>query len=228
MGEAESSTGATEDAADRVRVRVPLAILTSLVFLRLCAGWHFYREGTKKLVYDEGRGELSVGFSAETFFSQAVGPLAGVFRDQVPGFHDWEELLVVARQSAPLTSEQIAERRQWLAGYEAERKAAIAENAELKKEGKSTKSVPVKFPPAAPYAAWADQIADDWMTQLESYTKIKGMSEDQLAQAADAYQMRKQQLADFLDLEEVEMTEWQHELWRLEQWKSRPGGEEIP
>ena len=82
-------------------------IAAALLLLRLCIGWHFFSEGTKKLSYDQGQNEWSLNFSAEPFFRMATGPFAGLIKSQLPGFYDWENLLAVPHQSVPLTTEQV-------------------------------------------------------------------------------------------------------------------------
>lgn len=49
-----------------------------LVLLRLGIGWHFYREGSKKL--DSGK------FAATGFLTQATGPLAGFYHGMIPDY----------------------------------------------------------------------------------------------------------------------------------------------
>lgn len=79
--------------------RLSTALALALVALRFCTGLHFYSEGTKKLSYNSGTGELTVNFSAEGFLKQAVGPLAGFFRGMVPSFYDWQQTLVQPREA---------------------------------------------------------------------------------------------------------------------------------
>lgn len=85
--------------SDRRRQLGTLAVF-ALVLLRLAIGWHFYREGSAKLVYDKSTGRFDVTFSAESFLSQAKGPLAGWIHQMVPSGHGWSELLAVAPANA--------------------------------------------------------------------------------------------------------------------------------
>jgi uncharacterized membrane protein YphA (DoxX/SURF4 family) len=84
--------------SDRRRYLGAVAIL-GIVLLRLAVGWHFYREGSSKFSYDPAshRFKVNSSFSAESFLSQAKGPLADWFRSLAPDGHGWSEWDVVAR-----------------------------------------------------------------------------------------------------------------------------------
>ncbi|MFV2068152.1 MAG: DoxX family protein [Pirellulales bacterium] len=56
-----------------------------LVALRLAIGWHFFKEGEKKL--------LDPNFSSAPFLMQARGPLAPTFRTFLPDVHGWKQEL---------------------------------------------------------------------------------------------------------------------------------------
>ena len=71
----------TSPAAARRIVCLPLGLIIALVVLRLAVGWHFYREGTKKLEYNSETGVTPLAFSAEPFLRQAVGPVAKVVKE---------------------------------------------------------------------------------------------------------------------------------------------------
>ncbi|HEX6964091.1 MAG TPA: hypothetical protein VF175_19640, partial [Lacipirellula sp.] len=86
---------------------VPLGLIVAIVLLRLATGWHFYREGTKKLSYNPDTGEVSLNFSAEGFLRNAVGPLRDNFRSWIPNFHNWEGLLAKPWQYRPTTPEAL-------------------------------------------------------------------------------------------------------------------------
>ncbi len=193
-------------------------IVAALVLLRLVVGWHFFREGTKKLVYDQGRNEWQLDFSAEGFFSQAKGPLAGLIKGQLPGMHHWQSLLAVPRQALPFSQEADYERADWLGKYNQTRAAAA----------KAKEPVPIEFPPFAPYHDWATRIVDDWQAKLKTFTDLKGLTKEQRKQAADRFQIRHQQLADYLVDEFEAIEDYQHDLWRLEQKESQAGATDIP
>ncbi len=149
---------------------------------------------------------------------QTTGPLAGLLKNQLPNFHDWETLLAVPKQSQPLTSTEITERQEWHKQYARRR-------AEAKKE---KQPLPIEFPGYAPYTAWANQIIDDLRPHLKSYTEIQGITNEQSAQAAELFHQQHQHLADLLDEEEESITELQHELWRLKNMQAAGGAEDIP
>lgn len=77
--------------------RWPTAAIVGLVLLRLALGWHFFSEGSKKLIYSKTTGQVELNVPTAALFLQARGPLAPYFKSQVPGFHDWQDLLVVPR-----------------------------------------------------------------------------------------------------------------------------------
>jgi uncharacterized membrane protein YphA (DoxX/SURF4 family) len=85
---------------DRRRILSGFAVL-ALVLLRLAVGWHFFREGTEKVVYDPHDGQLRKTFSAEGFLANAKGPLAGWYRANIPDDHGWRDLLATPRKNDP-------------------------------------------------------------------------------------------------------------------------------
>jgi uncharacterized membrane protein YphA (DoxX/SURF4 family) len=206
-----------EPVTVRRMAAVPMSLIVAIVLLRLAAGWHFYREGTKKLTYDATTGETRVSFSAEPFLRQAVGPWAKWFKRDLPSFHDWEHLLVVPKRG-PTTTADLAERSRWLADYNKRRTEAE----------KSEKPLPIEFPPDAPYAAWAKRIDDDWQDAAAAFQAIDGLSDEQRAAAANALYRRRQELADYLSSQENSFADWQHELWRLGSWEAAPEAAELP
>lgn len=193
-------------------------IVAALVLLRLCVGWHFFSEGTKKLAYDRGQNEWRLDFSAEGFLSQAKGPLAGLFQSQLPGRHGWQSLLAVPKQARPLDTKQLYERVDWLDGYKQRRAQAAKEKRPL----------PIELPPFAPYRDWATRVVDDWRAKLKAFTDLDMLGETQREQAAERFQVRHQQLADYLAGELEAIEDYQHDLWRLEQKKAMAGADEIP
>ncbi|MEQ8211132.1 MAG: DoxX family membrane protein [Lacipirellulaceae bacterium] len=192
--------------------------IISLVLLRLAIGWHFFCEGKKKISYNAVTGEREINIPSEMLFGRAVGPFADFFKSRLPDFHQWEELLAQPRQIIPQSEEDVAKAVRWQAVYERDRKKANEER----------KIYEAQFPPTAPYKEWAEQIVEDWREIQAEVVAIKGLSDEQKAAAADALQRRHLQLADFLQTESQDITEWQHELWRLDQWEEKPGAEDIP
>ena len=181
----------------------------ALVLLRLAIGWHFFREGLGKLAYDEGTRQYHIAFSAEGFLAQAKGPWAAKFKAWAPNVHDWVGLLAVPRQNHEPTAEEAAQQAKSQAEYN-ERQAQASKNG-----GTS----PVEFPPAAPYHDWAARIAEDWKAILSNVTAIPGLSEEQRHRAAEVFSQRVQQLTDYLAAQADAITDYQHELWRLDGWR---------
>jgi uncharacterized membrane protein YphA (DoxX/SURF4 family) len=172
------------------------------------------------LEYDrhEGKLRLAPSFSAEGFLTQAKGPLAKLFHSQAPDDHGFRELLAVPRQNVPPTSEQTAEQSRWRADYERRR-------AEAAKAGGD---VPIEFPPSAPYHDWAVRIADDWRAVRDDVKAVSGLTDAQKERADEAFTSRLQQVADYLAGEAEAITEYQHEMWRLQNWRSSPEAGDMP
>lgn len=192
--------------------------ITALFLLRFCLGLHFFSEGTKKISYNEARDEWELVFSAEPFLSQATGPLAGFYRSQVPGFHQWEELLAVPRQAKEPTEEDLAAEQTWQEEYERRRREAI-EAGEVP---------PFEFPEYAPYANWAEQIKTDFRLKFEGFTDIASLTDEQRARAVEIFQERLNQLSKLFEEEAVAISEFQHELWRLQRMQNEQSSREVP
>ena len=190
----------------------------ALLLLRLCLGAHFFSEGTKKLTYDKAQEEWELDFSAEGFFRGATGPFASLFKSQLPGVYDWQNLLAVPTQSKPLSSEESFKRQDWQTDYAARRKAAA----------KAKNPVPIEFPEYAPYKAWGEEVVAGLSSKLKSFTDLSGISDEQDAQAADLFLARKQELADLLSDESQSIEDYQHELWRLQNMDATAGTNEVP
>ena len=190
----------------------------ALLLLRLCMGWHFFSEGTKKLTYDQVNQEWDISVPTEVVFRNATGPFANFYKNQLPGFYDWENLLAVPAESKPLTEEQIKERRDWASDYAKRRATASKEDEPL----------PIEFPEHAPYRSWAEAITEGMRTKLEKFTKLSKVDDQQAAEAASLFEARHQQLADFLEEEASAIEEYQHELWRLQNLENQNGADNIP
>ncbi|MEM8944852.1 MAG: DoxX family protein [Planctomycetota bacterium] len=208
------STGGVTGASASSLWKFTLALL----LLRLCIGWHFFSEGTKKFSYDEGQKEWSVNVPTERLFRSATGPFANFFKNQLPGFYDWENLLAVPKESKPLTAEELAARVEWDQGY-AKRLAAAK---------KEQQPEPIELPEYAPYKAWGDAIVEGMREKLDRFSKLSDVSDEQDAAAADHFVARHRQLADFLGEEFEAIEEYQHELWRLENLEEQGGATDIP
>lgn len=190
----------------------------ALLLLRLCIGWHFFSEGTKKLTYDEGREKWEITVPTEMVFRSATGPFASLYKNQVPGFYDWENMLAVPTESKPLTAEQLKEHADWEGGYRSRRAKATKEGEPL----------PAEMPEYAAYKPWADAITDGLREKLTKFNKLSSVTEEQAAEAAKLFGARELQLVDFLSQEAEAIEEYQHELWRLENLEAQNGADDLP
>jgi uncharacterized membrane protein YphA (DoxX/SURF4 family) len=104
---------------DRRRYLSGFAVL-ALVLLRLVIGWHFFREGAEKVVFEPHTGQLRRGaFSSEGFLTNAKGPLAGWYRANVPDGHGWRDLLATPRENA-LSKDAPSPHGEWAERIEAD------------------------------------------------------------------------------------------------------------
>ncbi len=203
---------------DRRRILGSFAVF-ALVLLRLVIGWHFFGEGAKKLQYDRHDRQFHLAFSADKeFLDKAKGPLASWYLAYTPDEHNWRQLLATPRQNVPPTPEQSAEQTKWQRDYNARRIAAA----------KTAQPAQIEFPPSAPYHEWAKQIADDWRAVLAKFKAIPGLTDAQKQQADKALNARLESLADYLASQDEAITTYRHELWRLENWRDSPEGNEVP
>lgn len=189
--------------------------MVAVVLLRLCVGWHFLSEGSKKVSYDKAHNTWSIHVPTAAVMGQAKGPLAGFIQNQLPGGHDWESLLAVPEELTPDSGQQLND---WVAAYVKRRQG------ELKKG----EHKPVEIPEFAPYAKWATQILKDWIAIHTRLTNVLGLSEEQRAQAAVLFETRERHLADYLAEQSLDIQAYRHELWRLENTLSAKGAREIP
>lgn len=198
---------------------VPAGLIVALVLLRLAAGWHFYREGTKKLEYDPTTGKTRIAFAAtEPFLRGAVGPWKEFYQRDLPTFHGWEGFLVVPVKDATPTKDEAATLAKWNSEYAKRRKAAVDKG----------EAAPVEFPPVGRTSKWAAQISADWAANVERFGALPGITDEQRKAAAAALAARQQQLADYLSDVEPAIADWQHELWRLAEWKAEPDAVGLP
>jgi uncharacterized membrane protein YphA (DoxX/SURF4 family) len=214
------ATRAADAAAVPVRrvAYVPTGLIITLVLLRLCAGWHFWREGTKKLAYNPATGKTTVAFSAEPMLKLAVGPLAPTIKDQLPNFHSWESLLAKPWVARPMTEKEQEEHEKWVREY-AERRA------DAKKKGDAP---PFEFDPSLAYAEWGNRVVADWKAKVEAFKTLPDISDNQKAAVDDILESRRQQLNDYLASQATAIVEWKNELARLHDWESAAGAEGIP
>ena len=197
---------------------VPTGLVLALVLLRLAAGWHFYREGTKKLSYNPETGEIRVSFTSEGFLRGAVGPASEVIREKLPEFYNWEQLLAVPRDATSTTVDEIGKRAAWEKEYQARVKAAAAKGEQA----------PIEFPPYSPYFDWADRIDRGWHAALDRLGEAESITDEQQAEGAKQLEARRKQLADYLAGEAAAIAEWEHELYRLQQAEGSAGAKDVP
>ncbi|MEX2171695.1 MAG: hypothetical protein WD851_20420 [Pirellulales bacterium] len=182
-------------------VRIGVLGVTMLVVLRMCIGAHFFSEGTKK---------LEPGFSSAGFLQGAKGPLAPYFRSFAPTFHEWDQLLAVPRQSPEYVSR------------------SLPKAPELPEELLEPQREEIRLPADSPAAAWGNRVLHDWEQTLEKFAKTPGLSEEQQKQAEAAFLAVAGELKDYLAEVGGEISEYQHELWRLAQWEAEEASGELP
>jgi len=197
---------------------VPLGLIVAIVLLRLATGWHFYREGTKKLSYNPETRQVSLNFSAEGFLRNSAGPLRDVIRSRIPNFHNWETLLAEPWQFRAPTPEEEKEQAEWEREYAARRKEAEDDD----------EAPPFEFSPRLAYSKWATRVAQDWQEMVDGVKAIDGMSGEQQAAADEALVLRRQQLADYLAGEARAIEEYKHELWRMAEMEAAGGAQGVP
>jgi uncharacterized membrane protein YphA (DoxX/SURF4 family) len=185
--------------------------VVALVLLRLATGWHFYREGSAKLVYDQPEQRFDVDFSADGFLSQAKGPLAELYQSYLPDGHDWKAMLARPRQDGPLNASEVAADAEW----------QIAFNDEKAKADAAKQPPPVDFKPSLPYARWAKRVTDDWQQTLDRVSGLPGVTDEQRTAMRAALAARKKQLAEYLETQAEPILEYQHELWRLKELQKK-------
>ncbi len=208
-------TTAKKETGPSTRACCAWKLMAALVLLRLCVGWHFFSEGIQKVSYDRHSGQWSLDFSAEGFFRGAKGPLAGFFWNRVPGEHDWRNTLATPRELTPSSGEELAN---WVTGYVKRRQSEL-------KNGTPTEVI---IPEFVPFSAWFENIDIDRRKLQRRFTDVSGLTDEQREQAAEVYERRNRQLADYLAGESVDMQAYQHDLWRLENMAAAPGASEVP
>ncbi len=177
-----------------------------LVVLRLVVGWHFYKQGAEKH-------SDPAGFSSAGFLSQAKGPLAPLYRSQVPDFHDWNQLLAQPLAEIQLSEEQQEEVDEWTFDYASRVKTAADEKLPM----------PVEFAPHAPHKAWADKVASDWRDTVGQFTRTHALADEQKKIAADLLDQRLVQLKEYFDGNQKKkfegqgeaIADYRHQLHRL-------------
>ena len=75
------------------RFLYPSVVIILLVALRVSIGWYFFESGRSK--------NLDRNFSSAGFLSQAKGPLAPLYKANLPDYHQFAELVTIPRIDAP-------------------------------------------------------------------------------------------------------------------------------
>jgi uncharacterized membrane protein YphA (DoxX/SURF4 family) len=178
--------------------------LVALLALRVSVGWHFYKEGAKKLNSTET-------FSSAGFMRQATGPWAESFHNMARRPHDWDRLLAQPREHEPLSEAE----QEKLAAWTKENKTELA--GEMP-----------PIPPSAAYEAYAQRVAEDWKDDLQQLLDRSEADEAARKKAADTYAEYRRYLLGYLAEMEPEIQTYQHELWRLEGLETSPTAKNVP
>jgi uncharacterized membrane protein YphA (DoxX/SURF4 family) len=80
----------------------------------------------------------------------------------------------------------------------------------------------------APYQDWADRIVADWQAIVNTAAAVPRLTEDQIRRAKATCELRQQELQNYLASESAAIAEYQHELWRLDQWRAKPEAASVP
>jgi uncharacterized membrane protein YphA (DoxX/SURF4 family) len=80
----------------------------------------------------------------------------------------------------------------------------------------------------APYQNWFGRITSDWQAMLDKAVAVPGLTEEQITAAKAALKLRQQELKDYFAGETGAIAEYQHELWRLDQWRAKPEAADLP
>jgi uncharacterized membrane protein YphA (DoxX/SURF4 family) len=79
-----------------------------------------------------------------------------------------------------------------------------------------------------PYEAWAERIKSDWQAMTGEVEKVPGLVANQIEQAKAIAEAKKSELDDYLEGEASTIVDYQHELWRLDQWRAKPEATTLP
>lgn len=80
----------------------------------------------------------------------------------------------------------------------------------------------------SPAEEWSERITADWQAMTNRVTEVPRLAEDQIEQAKAAFATRNEELDKYLAGETDAITDYQHELWRLEQWRAKPEADSLP
>jgi len=79
-----------------------------------------------------------------------------------------------------------------------------------------------------PQQAWQERILADWHAILDQVTAVPGLAEAQVQRAKEAFERRQLELKEYLAGESAAIAEYQHELWRLDEWRAKPEADGAP
>ncbi|MGD9633014.1 MAG: DoxX family protein [Pirellulales bacterium] len=79
-----------------------------------------------------------------------------------------------------------------------------------------------------PYKPWVDRIKADWQAVADKAAAVPGLTEDQVARVKAAFAARVTELDAYLQGETAAIADYQHELWRLDQWRAKPEATTLP
>jgi uncharacterized membrane protein YphA (DoxX/SURF4 family) len=74
-----------------------------------------------------------------------------------------------------------------------------------------------------PYKAWQERIDADWQAIADKVVEVPNLSQEQIAQARASFAAKQVELDEYLQGEAAAIADYQHELWRLDQWRAKPG-----
>lgn len=189
---------------------IGLGAVLALVMLRLVTGWHFFSSGMEKIEVDPHTKRARMTFTAAPFLSQAKGPFADFFHSQAATGHDWQLLLAVGREARIASPDEVKERDAW----------ASADRRRRAEADKNNVPAPAEIPPFEDYHDWGARTIADWRLILERVKSIASLTEEQKQAADVAFARRTQELAEYLASQGEDIAEYQHQLWRLENWRS--------
>jgi uncharacterized membrane protein YphA (DoxX/SURF4 family) len=202
----EQTRVAVVNAGPRVFTIGFLTVLL-MVALRVAIGWHFFQEGLSH--------KNDPKWSSEGFLRQAKGPLAAQYKERLPGFHRWDELLIVpidAPKSGKAADEAIA------AG------GAPAESDEDSAPTAKGKSAPAK----TVFDNWYTQVAKDWESRAKQIENFYNFSDEQRKEVGVTLNKYGDNLRQLLAEYDTDITAYRHGLSRNIEMTARSGANDIP
>ena len=184
-----------------------ISMLTVLlvVALRVAIGWHFFSEGLSH--------KNDPKWSSEGFLRQAKGPFAPYYKEHVPGFHRWDELMVIPLdepEAKKPNDDSIA-----AGGAPADGEEAAA----AKGNPGPAKSV---------YGAWYKVVVDDWGNRAKEIETFYNYTADQKKNVDDLLKQYADNLDKVLAGYDTDITAYRHGLNRNIKISQQPGSDNIP